>query len=86
MAGKGSLNRQIPFVNFINGDPLAGSLKIKGSTDQMTAAVKHPPYPPRKNQLFSGGEEEEEEDGHQFCFTTGRKERFAQLYYAMQRY
>ena len=31
MVEKGSLNRQIPVVNFINGDPLFGSLKIQGS-------------------------------------------------------
>ena len=28
---------------------------------------------------YGEGEEEEEEEGHQFFFTTGRKERFAQL-------
>ena len=43
--------------------------------------MKHPPDAARKNQLFSGRNEaeEEEEEGHQFFFTTGWIERFAQL-------
>ena len=65
-------------VKHINSDPVFRSLKIQGSNYRRTAAVRHPPDATRKNQLFSEGEEEEEEGEHQFFFTTGRKERFAQ--------
>ena len=40
--------------------------------------MSHPPDATRKNQLSREGEEGE---GHQFFFTTGRKERFAQKKY-----
>ena len=39
--------------------------------------MKHPPDAARKNQLLS--ETKEEEDAHQFFFTTGWIERFAQI-------
>ena len=57
-------------------DPLLGSPKIQGSNYRLTEAASMPPDPFGKNQLFCEGEGEE--GGHQFFFTTGRKERFAQ--------
>ena len=51
-AEKGSLNRPIPALNFTWEQFTFGSFKIKSSNYQCPAAVKPPPYPPRKNQLF----------------------------------
>ena len=66
-------------VKHINSDPVFRSLKIQGSNYRRTAAVKHPPDAARKNELsFGHTYEEEEEEAHQFFFTTGWIERFAQ--------
>ena len=70
---KWSLNRPIQAVNFINDRSTFGSFKIKCSNHHCSGAVKHPPYPPRKNQLFS-----ERRTDNRFSGAHGRKERFAQ--------
>ena len=77
MVQKGSLNRHIPVVNFINGDPLLGSPKSKAQT---TGRQKPRPclhFPLAEINYFPYEEE------HQFLFTTGRKERFAQKFLKM---
>ena len=74
---KRSLNRLIVLVSFINGDPLSDRSKSKVQTTSrqeprpclqiLFAKINYFPHEGRTK------------DGHQFFFTTGWKERFAQL-------
>ena len=73
---KRSLNRLIVLVSFINGDPLSDRSKSKVQT-----AGRQEPRPClqilfAKINYFPN--ERSTQNGHQFFFTTGWKERFAQ--------
>ena len=75
MLQRGSLNRLLPLVNYINCDPLSDHSKSKAQTTkvQQPCHTLQMPLAEINYSCHGGGEEE-----HQFFFTTGRKERFAQ--------
>ena len=77
MVEKGALSRPLPLVNSINCDPLSDHSKSKAQTTKVQQPCHTLQMPLAEiNYSCHGGEEEKE--GHQFFFTTGRKERFAQ--------
>ena len=77
MIQRGSLNRLFPLANYINCDPLSDHSKSKAQTTKVQQPCHTLPMPLAEIN-YSCHEEEEGEGGHQFFFTTGRKERFAQ--------
>ena len=77
MLEKGPLNRLFPLANYINCDPLCDHSKSKAQTTKVQQPC-HTLQMPFAEINYSCHREEEEEEGHQFFFTTGRKERFAQ--------
>ena len=76
MAERVSLNRLLPLVNFINCVPLSDHSKSKAQTTKVQQPC-HTLQMPLAEMNYSCHEREEEGE-HQFFFTTGRKERFAQ--------
>ena len=77
---KRSLNRLIVLASYINGDPLSDRSKSKVQTTSRQEPCHTPQIPFAKINYFLNEEEEElrTKNGHQFFFTTGWKERFAQ--------
>ena len=73
---KRSLNRLIVLVSFINGDPFSDRSKSKVQTTSRQEPCHTPQIPFAKINYFP---KKKKKDGHQFFFTTGWKERFAQL-------
>ena len=74
---KRSLNRLIVLASYINGDPLSDRSKSKVQTTSRQEPCNTPQIPFAKiNYFLKNGRTE---NGHQFFFTTGWKERFAQL-------
>ena len=76
MIQRGSLNRLFPLVNYINCDPLSDHSKSKAQTTKVQQPGHTLPMP--LAEINYSCHEEEEAGEHQFFFTTGRKERFAQ--------
>ena len=74
MIQRGSLNRLFPLVNYINCDPLSDHSKSKAQTTKVQQPCHTLQMPLAEINYSCHGEE----GGHQFFFTTGRKERFAQ--------
>ena len=73
---KRSLSGGIVFVSFINGDPFSDHSKSKVQTTSRQEPCHTPQIPFAKSNYFPKNEERTDE--HQFFFTTGGKERFAQ--------
>ena len=78
MIQRGSLNRLFPLANYINCDPLSDHSKSKAQTTKVQQPCHTLPMPLAEINYSC---HEEEGEGHQFFFTTGRKERFAQSFY-----
>ena len=76
---KRSLNRLIVLVSFINGDPFSDHSKSKVQTTGRQEPCHTPQMPFAKINYFSDVRTYERTNEHQFFFTTGWKERFAQL-------
>ena len=72
---KGSPNRPVPLANSINGHPVFGSRKINGSNYRKDLQWSTLQMPPAKINYFP---KRRSRNAHQFFFTTGWIERFAQ--------
>ena len=72
---KGSPNRPVPLANSINGHPVFGSRKINGSNYRKDLQWSTLQMPLAKINYFP---KPNERNAHQFFFTTGWIERFAQ--------
>ena len=64
---------------FINGDPFSDAPKSKAQTTDVQEPRPCLQIPFAKINYFLKDEGRRTKDGHQFFFTTGWKERFAQL-------